>query len=411
MRILHLTTEFPWPATSGGCVRTLSQLKLLASLPEVERVTLLSVSEHTVTAEDRGALADAVPRLEVRAPVFHPIHFWNYPSHVPGMCARRLCGIPYLAAKWHSAHLQSLLREELRTSAPDVIYVDHLGMARYLPDITTHRRRSRLVLEQHNVESELFRQLAESSSGLLKQVARAEWRAAARFEKHALETVDAVVAISRADADHFERVAHVSAHVVPVVVEFERQARPRPRRPHFCYVGSLRWRPNIAGLNWFCQRVWPKIRARVPDATMVIAGKDLEPDDRGRLSIPDAWRVPGIETVGFVANLEALYDGALGMVAPVLGGSGVRIKVLEGLRAGLPMVTTVDGGAGLSLTDGREALIANDPQDFADRVVRLAHDEDLRVRLRDAGYTYLETCHSPAIAERAMRGALLPGLD
>ena len=387
-------------------MRTLSQLKLLASLPEVERITLLSVSERTVTAAERGALADAIPKLTVLPPVFHPIHLWRYPRHVPRVLALRLFGVPYLAAKWDSAGLRRTLREELRTSAADVVYVDHLGMARYLPDIRAERPRSRVVLEQHNVESEFFRQLAESSSGLRKQVARAEWRAAARFEKHVLETVDAVVAISRADADHFERVARVPAHVVPVVVEFERRTRPHPGRPHFCYVGSLRWRPNVAGLDWFCQRVWPKIRARVPDATMEIAGVDLGPDARGRLPVPDAWKVPGVETVGFVANLEPLYDRSLGMLAPVLGGSGVRIKVLGGLRAGLPIVTTFDGAAGLSLSDGKEALIASDPEDFAERVERLVHDEDLRARLRDEGYTYLEKRHSPAVAQRALRSAL-----
>lgn len=406
MRIVHLTTEFPWPATSGGRVRTLSQLKLLASLPEVERITLLSVSDRTVSTAERAALAEGVPRLTVLPPVFHPIHLWRYPRHVPRVLALRLFGVPYLAAKWDSTTLRRTLREELRTSTADVVYVDHLGMARYLRDLRATRPLSRVVLEQHNVESELFRQLAGSSSGLRRRIARAEWRAAARFEKHVLETVDAVVAISKADADHFERVARVPAHVVPVMVEFERRPRPNPGRPHFCYVGSLRWRPNVAGLDWFCQTVWPKIRTRVPDATLEIAGVDLAPDERGRLPVPDAWKVPGVETVGFVPNLERLYDRSLGMLVPVLGGSGVRIKVLEGFRAGLPIVTTFDGAAGLSLSDGKEALLAGDAEDFAERVERLVYDGDLRVRLRDEGYSYLEQRHSPAVAQGALRRAL-----
>jgi glycosyltransferase involved in cell wall biosynthesis len=406
VRIIHLTTEFPWPATSGGPVRTLSQLRMLASLPEVERITLLSVSERTVTEGECGALADAVPKLDVHTPVFHPIHLWKYPRYVPRVLALRMFGVPYLAAKWDSPVLRRTLRHELRDSSVDVVYVDHLGMARYLPDITAERPLSRIVLDQHNVESEFYKQLAESCSGLSKQIARAEWGTAVRFEKHVLETVDAVVAISRADADDFERVAGVRAHVVPVVVELKRQIRPHPGRPHFCYVGSLRWRPNVAGLDWLCQKVWPKIRARVPDATLEIAGVDLHPDTSGRLPVPDAWKVPGVETVGFVEKLEPLYDRSLGMLAPVLGGSGVRIKVLEGLRAGLPIVTTLDGTSGLPLTDGKEALIANDPDAFAERVERLVRDEDLRARLRDQGHAYLEKHHSPAVAPRALRPAL-----
>ena len=144
---------------------------------------------------------------------------------------------------------------------------------------------------------------------------------------------------------------------------------------------------------------------------MVIAGRDLGPDARGRLPVPETWQVPGVETVGFVANLESLYDTAVGMIAPVVGGTGVRIKILEGLRAGLPIVTTPDGAAGLSLNDGEQALIASDPDAFAERVARLVHDDELRVRLREEGYAYLEKGHSPAIARRALRRALMPGLD
>lgn len=406
MRVIHLTTEFPWPVTSGGRVRTLSQLRMLASLPEVERITLLSVSERTVTEAECGALAGAVPKLDARTPVFHPIHLWRYPRYVPRVLALRMFGVPYLAAKWDSQILRKSLCHELRDSSVDVVYVDHLGMARYLPDTRAERPPSRVVLDQHNVESEFYKQLAESSSGLRKRIARAEWGAAARFEKHVLETVDAVVAISRTDADHFDRVAGVRAHVVPVVVEPAHRLRPHSGRPHFCYVGNLRWRPNVAGLDWFCQKVWPKIRARIPDATMEIAGVDLDPDMNGRLPVPDPWKAPGVETVGFLEKLEPLYDRSLGMLVPVLGGSGVRIKVLEGLRAGLPIVTTFDGASGLPLTDGKEALIANDPDAFAERVERLVRDEDLRARLRDAGYTYLQKHHSPAVAQRALRAAL-----
>lgn len=406
MRIVHLTTEFPWPATSGGRVRTLAQLRLLASLPEIDRITVVSVSEHTVTPAECDALADAIPRLTVLPPVLHPVHLWRSPSHIPRVLALRLCHVPYLAAKWDSAALRRTLCEALRASSADIVYVDHLGMARYLPDIRAVRPRSRVVLEQHNVESEFFRQFAESRFGLRKQVARAEWRAAARFEEEALTSVDAVIAISRADADYFDRVARVPAHVVPVVADVERRIRPHPGRPHFCYVGSLRWRPNVAGLDWLCQSAWPHIRARISDATLEIAGVGLARDARGRLQIPGAWNVPGVETVGFAANLEPMYDRSLGMLAPVFGGSGVRIKILAGLGAGLPIVTTPDGAAGLSLSDGKEVLIASDPKDFAERVERLVHDGHLRARLRDEGYTYLETRHSPRVAQRALRSAL-----
>jgi glycosyltransferase involved in cell wall biosynthesis len=379
---------------------------MMAALPEVQRIVLLSVSERAVSEAQCGALAAAVPKLDVRRPVFHPIHLWRYPRRVPRVLALRLLGVPYLAAKWDSSALRSAVRDELRQCAFDVVYVDHLGMTRYLSDIRAAHHRPRVVLDQHNVESELFEQLAETCSGLSRPLVRVESRAAARYEKAMLQAVDAVVGISEADADCFARMAGVRTHVVPVVMDVERRTRPHPGSPHFCYVGSLRWRPNVAGLDWFCQQVWPRIRARLPEATMEIAGVDLAVDAKGRPLVPDAWLAPGVETAGFLADLEPLYGRSLAMLVPVVGGSGVRIKILEGFRAGLPIVTTSDGAAGLSLTDDTEALIADEPDAFADRVERLVRDEDLRTRLRDGGYTVLEERHSPAIAQRKLRAAL-----
>jgi glycosyltransferase involved in cell wall biosynthesis len=407
MRVLHLTTEFPWPATSGGSVRTVSQLRILASLPEVESVTVLSVAEVPVTEADRRALGAAIPKLRVLPPIFHPVHLFDFKRYVPRVVAlRALRGVPYLAGKWDSRAVRKALRRELADTAVDVVYVDHLGMARYLPDVEMERPTCRIVLEQHNVESDFFKQFADKQKGPKRLVAQAEVRASVKFEKAALQRANAVVAISDEDAKHFDALAGIHAHVVPMVLPFERKERPRPATPNLCYVGNLRWHPNVAGLDWFCRDVWPKIRARVPDATFEIAGVGLKTDDSGKPRVPDAWKVPGVTTVGFLEELEPLYQRSLAMLAPVFGGSGVRVKMLEGFRAGMPVVTTPDGAFGLPLSDGNEALVAADPDGFAERVEKLVKDEALRQRIREGGYTYLETYHSLRVAQEVMRKVL-----
>ena len=413
MRVVYLTTEFPWPATSGGPVRTLSQLRIVASLPEVESVTLLSVRETDVPAAHVDALEhafDSEPtakgKLKVVPPIFHPIHLFDFKKYVPRVVALRLLGVPYLAGKWDSRDLRSALREQLKRIRPDVVYIDHLGMAEYLADVSAVCPNARTVLDQHNVESDFFKQFADEKTGPKKLVARAEHQAAAAFEKKVLRGVNGVVAISNEDAKVFGDFAGVKAHVVPVVLTFERQKRPDPGKPHFCYVGSLRWKPNVLGLDWFCQKVWPLIRSRVPNATFEIAGVGLKPDPTGKLPVPDAWKSPGIETVGFLEDLEPLYARSIAMIAPITGGSGVRMKLLEGFRAGMPVVTTPDGAFGLPLVDGQDALISADPTAFAERAVRLTADFDARHQLREGGYAFLEKYHSLATAQTIMRGAL-----
>jgi glycosyltransferase involved in cell wall biosynthesis len=413
MRVVYLTTEFPWPATSGGPVRTTSQLRIVASLPEVESITLVSLTETKTPMSDVDALSHAFDRdgangkLTVIPPVFHPIHLFDFKTYVPRVVALRLLGVPYLAGKWDSRDVRNTLRAELTRVRPDVVYIDHLGMASYLPDVHAIVPRARTVIDQHNVESDFFKQFADEKTGPKKVIAKAEYRRAAAFEKRVMRDVNSVVAISNEDAKVFSTLAGVNAHVVPVVMTFERRARPYPGKPHFCYVGSLRWKPNVIGLDWFCQKVWPLVRKRIPNATFEIAGIGLKADPAtGKLPVPEAWKGPGIETVGFLEDLEPLYTRSVGMIAPITGGSGVRIKLLEGFRAGMPIVTTPDGAFGLPLIDGQDAFIAADPEGFADRVAKLANDEAARDQLREGGYSFLEKHHSLAVVQNIMRGAL-----
>jgi len=176
--------------------------------------------------------------------------------------------------------------------------------------------------------------------------------------------------------------------------------------PRVAYLGQLAWQPNVYGLDWLCERVWPLVRAKIPNATLTIGGSGLKRDEAGVLQVPPRWNVPGVNTIGFVESLDAFFRESIVMVAPVVGGSGVRIKLLEGMGAGMPTVTTIDGAAGLDVIDGREVLIADDPEGFAERVVRALSDSSLRTSLRDAGYDFLRARHSAAIAKDRLERAL-----
>lgn len=406
VRIFYLTSEYLWPPHHGGRVRSLAQLRLLSSLPEVERVIMLGLTEVPVTTADEDALAAELPLVRVLPPIRHPIHLRQHPVHFARVAGLRLLRrLPYLAAKWDGPAIHRALRRHLRQPF-DVVYIDHLGMARYLELVRRLQPRARVVVEAHNVESEFFRQFAERQRGLLRLFGLLELAATRRFEAEVLRAADAVVAISLEDARLLEAHTGVRPEVVPQVVPFARVHRPPPQRPQLCYVGNLTWHPNVRGLDWFCAHVWPRVRAAEPATRLVIAGSGLLRDATGRLRVPPGWRAEGIEVVGFLPDLEPLYESSSAMVAPVLGGSGIRIKLLEALRAGMPTVTTAAGAAGLPLRPGQEVLVEDDPTRFAEATLRLLRDEALRQQLREAGYRFLGEHHTLAAAQAAMRRVL-----
>jgi glycosyltransferase involved in cell wall biosynthesis len=406
-RIAYLTAGFPWPPAAGAGVRTVAQLQVLSSLPEVKRIRIFSLCENEISHEDREALLRAAPKLELAEPVFHPIHLFRHPRHVPRVVWLRVArGIPYLAGKWDSSAVRAALERELTHHESDVIWLNGLGIAYYLPLVRRLRPDIRVVLDQHNVEHDRFVQYARRQRGPKRLVAEAEWRAARRYERDVLRAVDAVGAISQDDARAYRDFAGVDARTVPQVATLVRRTGADGSAQRLCWIGHLSWEPNVRGLNWFCSEIWPRVRERLPEATLDIVGAGLPTGPDGAPIVPGAWRVPGVTTRGFVRDLGEVYEGSVAMVAPILGGTGIRIKLVEAFRNGMPVVTTPDGASGLLVQPGREAFVESAPDSFAARVVEIATSASVRARLRDAAYAFLEEHNQLADAQAAVSALL-----
>jgi glycosyltransferase involved in cell wall biosynthesis len=407
MKILFLSSDFVLPAERGLRVRTLSQLRVLSGIDAVERITLLSLTDAPVPATIVRSLESELPKVHAEPPIVqqarlraHPLAFLRF------LWLRLRRDEPYLIAKFDSADMRALVRRHLRDDRYDVVYLGYLGMVAYMPDVRELAPHAGIILEQHNVEWQIFERLAASLRPPIREAVRLESYALRRFEKRSLQRVDSVVAISDADAEGLRALSGVDSVVVRPFIA------PSPPRvetatlPSLGYIGHLRWQPNVFGLDWFCRDVWPLVVQRTPEATLKIAGTGLSKRADGTLDVPPEWVKPGITTVGFVPDLEDVYRATLAMVAPVVGGSGVRMKLLETMSVGMPTVTTTDGAAGLGVSHEHEVLIADTPSEFADCIARLLTDSSLRERLRRGGYEFIASRHSELVARAALERSL-----
>lgn len=406
LTVFYLTTEPPFPAVSGGRVRSSAQLRVLCSLPEVDRVVIQHLREDADEPTAREAFERENPKVHVLDPIVHPIHVRQHLGIVPKILGLRALGTPYLAGKWASGALTRRLRTTLASLRPDVIYVDHLGMMQHAPTLRNAAPHARLVLEQHNVESDFFLQRARTNPAPKDVPYAVEWLAAKRFETRSLRAADAVVAISPLDAKAFREMAGVEAIVVPQLVPIAKRRTDVPDGP-LLYVGNLGWHPNVAGLDWFFAHVWPLLRTQRPSLRLRLAGSGLKTSESGAPIVPAGWQHEGVDVVGFVPDLQPFYESSSLVVAPILGGSGVRIKLLEAMRAGLPLVTTAEAVDGTLAVPGRHLAASNHPAAFAAAVLALVGDPAGRMALRDAAYAYLEAEHSTEVAAERMRQVLL----
>jgi glycosyltransferase involved in cell wall biosynthesis len=252
--------------------------------------------------------------------------------------------------------------------------VEHFWCASYAPLLRSCC--DRLVIDLHNIESELARTHAQSArwpTSWASQRFAASYR---RLERGWLPRFDAILTASEEDR---RRVDHPNVVVFPnALPEIARPSEPEANV--IVFSGNLEYHPNVEAVRWFRTRIWPRVRKNAPEIEWRLLGSN--PEAVVRFTSGDAR----IRVVSPVDDAVAHLAKAQVCLAPLLSGSGTRFKILEAWAAGRAVVSTTLGAEGLGARDGEHLLLADDPEDFADAVLRLLKDPALRKRLGDAGW-------------------------
>ena len=294
------------------------------------------------------------------------------------------------------------------SEVPDVVVVEGvalLGWARAL--LEQLPAKTRIVIDFHNVESALLE--AQDRARLpwpLRAVAPLvfgrRWREARRLDREAIALADAIWTCSRQDEAMARSLGgrDVNSAVIPNPVplwceEFRAEPAMAPQRPRILFVGHLGYPPNKAAVRRLAGSIMPIVLRRFPQARLTVAGRR----PNGRLKAL-ADKGPFVDLVADPADLAPLYRAADMVLLPLSEGGGSRIKVLEALAVGVPVVATAKAAEGLDLEPGRHYLAAETPEDFASAVERLAGEPDLAERLRKQGSAFVQAAHGEnAIAE------------
>lgn len=282
------------------------------------------------------------------------------------------------------------LRRTLEDGRHDTVLFEAYEIAaRYLQVVRDQRPGAALIVDSVDVH---FARLAAGAA--VGAVSTRSVRRVHRAEIGAYRAADAVIVVSAEDADALRTVPGVPAVVrVPNCVT----VRPRislARAPEALFVGHFNHAPNLDGLRWFVRDIWPLVRLRRPDARLTVIGSHATADVRA------LGRVPGVDVLGYVADLEPYLARAAAAVAPLRYGAGMKGKVTDAMAAGIPVVTTTVGAQGLDIESGRHALVADDAAAFADALERIFDDPDTAARLGLAGQTHVgRLCGPDALAE------------
>ena len=357
--LLAVTSELPWPLSSGGHLRTFHLLKGLAQRFDV-RLVVPSPREE---AEARLTIARAGIRLHDV-----PIGPRRAITEAGRIAAAVLRAEPYvLYARHRRRSVMRALKAEIARRPPDVVYLDHLDSLCY----AGIAGRTPIVVDMHNVYSRLAERASREVHGFAKRTyLSGQAIMLGHKEQAAAGLAHTIFACSDDEARYFQSLGANHVVVVPNGVDTSAYSWTASRRegpPTILFIGALEWTPNISAVRFLARDVLPAVRTRVPDARLLVVGRRPTAEI---LALGDPGRV---DIAADVPDVRPYWEQADLLAVPLETGGGTRIKILEAFAAGVPVVSSPIGCEGIDARHQEHLLIAS-RDTFADVVVQSLED-------------------------------------
>lgn len=372
MKVLIVAPFVPWPLAHGGRIRLFHLLRELARRHEVTLVCLADNAE-----QELGPLAEICHEV---VPVVHR------PRPVASFCRFLFGPNPYNVERFVSPLLAATIRRLLAATPFDIV---HLETTHIWPAAAACGEVP-VVLGTQNVESRILDQLQSACRNPLKRLLYClEAAKMRRFEANAWRSCHLCLTVSDAERQEIiaAGVAPERVVTVPNGVDLERFAvTARPGRKKLLFLAGLDYLPNLDAARWLLAEVWPLIRGAEPAAELLLAG-------RGTKELAAAGLPAGVTCLGDPADVPCCFAMADALLVPLRIGAGTRLKVLEAMAAGLPVVATSRGCEGIAAVAGEHLLTADTPREFAAACLRLLAEPELAAQLAvNARQLVKETC-------------------
>jgi glycosyltransferase involved in cell wall biosynthesis len=359
-RLLFLSRWFPYPPSNGSKLRVYNLLRILATQHDV---TLISFAEP-------GEPTDAAGLREI----CREVHIVRRKPFVPGRMSARLALLsprPRSVVETWSDEFASLIGNTLSRTSYDAIIASQFDTAVYAPTFSGYPA----IFEE--IELGLIHGQYAGASDTAQRLRYAlTWAKHSRYLSGLLDRYLAATVASQQERDLVRNIAtdFNAVTVIPNCVHLPEYSgmTAQPDPGSLIFTGAFTYHANYDAASWFVGEVYGHIKAQFPSAKLTITGNHAD------LPLPPA---PDVTLTGFVPDVRPLIAGSWAAVVPMRQGGGTRLKILEAMALGVPVVATSKGAEGLDAEPGRHLLVADDPLEFADATVQLLRDPPLRQAL------------------------------
>ena len=359
MRVLFLTPRFPYPPLKGDQVVAYHRLRLLSRRHEITLLSFVESEEELAGAAELERYCEAIHTFQL--PPWRS--FVNVAARAP--FSRLPLQVLYYASDAARKRVETLLASD----GFDVVHAYFHRMASYVSDAPVPK-----VLDLMDSMQLRMQRNAAVARPPKRWMFREELRRVTPYEVELARRFDEVIVVSEQDRD-FLPDGRVT--VVPNGVDTDLFAPTgEAKGPTIVFSGHMSYDPNVHAVTWFAERCFPRVRAQVPEASLVIAGWNPAK------AVRELGTLPGVEVTGWVESMPAILNRAAVAIAPMQSGSGIQNKILEAMSCELPVVTTTIGLGSIGAKPEDEIVVADGEEPFADAVVRLLRSPE---RAADVG--------------------------
>jgi sugar transferase (PEP-CTERM/EpsH1 system associated) len=393
VRILIITDMAPYPPIAGTPLRVYNLLQRISREHEVWLATFVRTPDeargisHIQEFCCQGVETASLQRLGAFA-------------RPASLLRHLLTGTPPDLRLYYSEELVDKVRHLVSKVDFDIVQIENSYMAMYL-EVLPREIRSKTLLDFIDIVFSKYDRIYRLEPKTAKKLRlRLHSRMMRWWEPRYAERFGLCATVSEADRRLLLAANPcLQVEVVPngVDVQFYQPLPYESTTPALVFVGNMAYRPNIDAVAYFCQEVLPRVRRVIADAEMWIVGIDPGPEVR-------QLHRDGVHVTGRVDDVRPYYRRSAACVVPLRAGGGTRLKILEAMALGRPVISTTIGCEGLDVVDGEHLFIADDPEVFADKTIRLLTDETLRQHLIDKARQMVVTHYDwDVIARRLMQ--------
>lgn len=372
MNILLLCNKSPYPPKEGGPI---AMNMIIEGLIEAgHRVKVLAINSNKYNVE-----LSSIPEEYRKKTNIELVHV-DLSIQPLAAFMNLFSSRSYHVERFISCDLEKSLIRILEAEKFDIVQFELLYMSVYAKVVRKYSD-ARIVLRTHNIEHLIWQRVAESLKNPLKRIYLKHLvKKLKNYECSTIRQFDGIVAITDQDAAFFrssqclqpEDRIRIPVITIPFGIDPAKYPETHEAQefPSLFSIGAMDWIPNSEGITWFLEKVWPGIHQKYPNLHYYIAGRHMP-----------KWlaekRYPNVEVIGEVEDAMAFMRSKAILIVPLFSGSGIRIKIIEGMATGKPIISTAMGAEGIHCNHNQNIFIANTPEEFSECISDCVENKDL----------------------------------